>query len=101
MSAAPPEAANVLNLPGELCMAELPEIRRQIDDLINLGARRLVLDLAETTLLTAAALGVLYTTEQRLEALGGSLRVRNPLRLQRRVLEIAGFDRLIEPAFAS
>jgi anti-anti-sigma factor len=87
--------ALVLPLAGDLCIAEVPEIRQQIDDIIASGARDLVLDLSEATLLTAAALRVIDTTEHRLQGMGGSLRLQNPRRLPRRVLEITGFDRLI------
>ena len=90
----------MLPLPAELCLAELPEVRHAIDDVLGDGAQFLVLDLAETSLLTAAALRIIDTTEHRLVSAGGWLQLRNPLPLPRRVLEITGFDRLIEPLAA-
>lgn len=86
----------VLALDGELCIAELVEVRSRIDDALASGVTDLVLDLAGVTLLTAAALRVLNTTEHRLRTQGGTLRVRNPTALARRVLEITGFADLIE-----
>jgi anti-anti-sigma factor len=87
----------VLRLQGELCIAELPHLRDRIEDVLDEGARDLTIDLAEVTLLTAGALRVLATTEARLAAQRGGLRLRNPVALVRRVLEIAGFDHLVEP----
>jgi anti-anti-sigma factor len=90
----------VLPLRGELCIAELADMRSLIEATIagagTAGAVALTIDLAEVTLLTAAALRVLATTQARLAAQGGALRLRNPQALPRRVLEIAGFDHLLE-----
>lgn len=94
------DTPQVLALVGDLCIAEAPEVRRRIDDLIALGARDLTIDLAEATLLTAAGLRVFAAAEARLEGLGGCLRLRNPPPLPLRVLQITGFDRLLEPAMA-
>ena len=91
----------VLALRGELCIAELPGLRVAIDNAIAAstgGALVLTIDLAEVTLLTAGALRVFATTEHRLAAQSGALRLRNPGPLARRVLEIAGFEHLVDPA---
>lgn len=88
----------VVPLPGDLCLLELPGVSQQLDDVIAAGARQVVLDLSDTTLVTAAALRVIDTVEHRLEGLGGSLRLRNPSPLPRKVLELTGFARLIEPS---
>jgi len=94
------ETTLVLPLEGELCIAELPAVRRRIDGAIAEGARDLVLDLTEASLVSAAALRVFDATERRLVGLDGALRLRNPRPLARRVLEITGFDRLVEPDLA-
>jgi len=90
--------STVLPLSGELCIAELPDVRALIDEAINRGTLELTLDLTEVTLVTAAALRVFATTEARLAAQGGTLRLRNPHGLPRRVLQIAGFDHLVDPS---
>ncbi|MEA3055532.1 MAG: hypothetical protein QOD30_964 [Actinomycetota bacterium] len=87
----------VLPLRGELCIAELPDVRALIEAAVTAGAVMLTIDLAEVTLLTAGALRVFATTEHRLVARGGALRLRNPTPLARRVLEIAGFEHLLGP----
>jgi anti-anti-sigma factor len=86
--------AIVLPLSGELCIAELPALRERLETLVAGGVREIVLDLTDVTLLTAAALRVFGTTEQRLREHGGTLKLRNPGTLARRVLEITGFGPL-------
>jgi anti-anti-sigma factor len=86
----------VLPLRGELCIAELPEVRRQIDAALVDGARHLVLDLAEVELVTAAALRVFVATDRRLAALGGTFALRHPRPLARRVLEVTGLEHLLD-----
>lgn len=104
MTSVPPSTdptQRVLILQGELCIAEVPSVRARIDEAIAAGAIELTIDLAEATLLTAAILRVFDVAEHRLERLGGALRLRNPGPLPQRVLEITGFDRLLEPAVAA
>lgn len=93
-------ASQVLALPEELCIAEIRGVRGRIDEAVASGARRLVLDLTATDLVTAAALRVFESTERRLTGLGGALNLRNPRPLPLRVLQITGFDRLLEPGLA-
>ena len=96
-----PAHHTVLALTGELCLAELPGVRDRIEAAVEAGATTLVIDLAATTLVTAAALRVFESAGQRLEAQGGALVLRNPAPLARRVLEITGLDRLLEPCPAA
>lgn len=88
----------VLVLDGELCIAELPDLRGLIETALTAGAQALTIDLADVTLLTAGALRVFATTEARLAAQGGALRLRNPGPMALRVLQIAGFDHLVDPS---
>ena len=88
--------AIVLALEGDLCIAELPALRAQIDALVDGGTTRIVLDLGEVVLLTAAALRVFDTTQHRLEALGGGLSLRDASPFFRRILEIGGLAGLLE-----
>jgi len=88
--------AIVLALEGELCIAELPALRASIDALVDGGTTRIVLDLGGVTLLTAAALRVFDTTQHRLEALGGSLALRDASPFFCRIIEIGGLDALLE-----
>src|ERR1041384_6049108 len=88
----------VLSLHGELCIAELPDVRGLIEAALTAGAVALTIDLAGVTLLTAGALRVFATTEARLAAQGGALRLMNPQPMALRVLQIAGFEHLVEPA---
>lgn len=91
-------AQNLLVVPlsGDCCLAAVPELTDRLDAAVAAGHHHLVIDLAECTLLSAAALGVLSATEKRLDAAGGSLRVRNPRPLAARVLAITGLDRLLD-----
>ena len=88
--------AIVLALEGELCIADLPALRAQIDALVDGGTTQIVLDLGDVSLLTAAALRVFDTTQNRLEALGGGLTLRAATPFHRRVLQITGLDGLVE-----
>jgi anti-sigma B factor antagonist len=92
----------VVPVSGELCIAAVPALTARLEALAGAGHHHLVLDLAECTLLSAAALRVIATTEQRVSAAGGLLRLANPTPLTARVLAVTGFDRLLdEPTSAT
>jgi anti-sigma B factor antagonist len=86
----------VVPVSGEICLAEVAELTARLDALVAAGHHHLVLDLAECTLLTAAAVGAIATTEHRLRPVGGAIRLRNPAPLPARVLAVTGFDRLLD-----
>jgi len=82
----------VLELEGEVCLLSVPVLRDCVDSLVDIGQVRLVIDLAEVTLLTAAAVNLFVSVAARLEALGGSLLVRRASGLPATVLELTGLD---------
>jgi anti-sigma B factor antagonist len=88
----------VLVAGGEIDHAASPQLRRCIDDCIDAGGRRLVLDLSPVSFIDSTAIGVLVGAVLRLHELGeGSLAVVCADENQRvqRIFEIAGIDGLI------
>jgi anti-sigma B factor antagonist len=89
----------VLVAGGEIDYAASPQLRQRINDRIDAGARRLVLDLTDVTFIDSTAIGVLVGTVMRLHELGdgGGLSVVCAEENQRvlRIFEIAGVDSLI------
>jgi anti-sigma B factor antagonist len=92
------EDVAVLAAGGEIDYAASPQLRQRIDERIEAGGRRLVLDLTAVTFVDSTAIGVLVGSVMRLHELGvGSLSVvcaEENTRV-RRIFEIAGVDSLI------
>jgi anti-anti-sigma factor len=83
---------------GELDFAAGPQLRRALEERIEAGARRLVLDLSMATFIDSTAIGVLVGAVMKLHELGdGSLSVvcREENMRVLRIFEIAGVDSLI------
>ena len=68
----PPEA--LVTLHGELDLATAPLVGRRLQEAIDQGCRRMVVDLAAVTFIDASALGMLALTRRTLHEQGGSLR---------------------------
>jgi anti-anti-sigma factor len=80
---------------GSLEAATADELRRQLRFLIDSGHDRLDLDLADVWFLDGDGVGVLVWALKAQESAGGQLIVTATSPLVRRVLHIAGLDRLV------
>lgn len=80
---------------GSLEAATADELRRQLRFLIDSGHDRLDLDLADVWFLDGDGVGVLVGALKAQESAGGQLIVTATSPLVRRVLHIAGLDRLV------
>lgn len=86
----------VLAVVGDVCLISVPVVEAAADAAIGSGARRLVLDLSEVSVLSAAGITLLSRLVRRMHDRDGAVSVRHPRPLARRVLEITGFDHIIE-----
>lgn len=76
----------VVTANGQLDLAENDALREVLAPLSGV----VTVDLSEVTFIDSSAIGVLVGAHNRLTESGGSLRLRSPQDLPRRVLEIVG-----------
>jgi len=79
-----------LFLGGELDVAAVPTFREVLDDQLDLGGRRVVVDLAELEFIDAAGIAELVGAGRRAERIGGAVTIRSPQPAVRRALDITG-----------
>lgn len=91
-----PGAVHVL-IEGELDEVSLPCVEAALGSLIASGHPTVVIDLAATSYLGAGAVRVLIAAERRALAAGGSIAVRSPSPVARRVFEVTAMTHLLEP----
>ncbi len=85
-----------LRVAGEVDGYSASQLRDRLRTLIDEpGTDLVVLDLAELDFIDSSGLGVLAGAHRRMRSKGGELRLRSPSSGTRKVLEIAGFLRLI------
>ena len=85
-----------LSLSGEIDHHGAGRLFRELDqELDNLLPRSLTVDCAGVTFMDSSGIAVLLRLRQRMEALGGSLRVTGLREQPGRVLRAAGLERLI------
>jgi anti-sigma B factor antagonist len=80
---------------GSLESATADELRRRLRMLIDAGHGRVDLDLADVWFLDGEGVGVLVGALRAQESAGGQLVVTASSPLVRRVLHVAGLDRLV------
>ena len=90
-----PERSLRLRLVGELDIATSAPVRRALRDAFDRGARDIVLDVSAVSFMDAAALGMLVGAHRLVTGAGGTLRLTEPQRGVRRVLEVTAFDRVL------
>lgn len=84
----------VLALAGELDIGTSDRFERELDALLDQGARRLVIDLLALRFLGSAGLGLLTAAAKRTRVLGGECVVVSDDPRILRVFEITGLDRV-------
>lgn len=82
----------VVRLVGELDMLGAPRLADALTRLLDLGYRRVDLDLAELAFLAAAGLAVLAEADRRFRDISGRLRLVRPTPASLRLFAITGLD---------
>jgi anti-sigma B factor antagonist len=83
-------AGVVLTATGELDMATTPQLRARLREVIEAGARRLVIDLTPVAFMDSVALAAILTARRDLAEVGRMAVVIAPDSYPRLVFEIAG-----------
>jgi anti-sigma B factor antagonist len=84
----------VLSPHGDVDLYTAPELRAELNRLIDLGARRIVVDLTTATFIDSTTLGVLLGALKRLRPTGGELSVVCADPNIRRIFQITLLDRV-------
>ena len=87
---------HVIAVSGQADLHNAPELRGAIASAIDGGARRLVIDLTETTFIDSMTLGVLLGGLKRLAPVGGRMAVACPNGHVRRIFEITSLDQVLD-----
>jgi anti-sigma B factor antagonist len=95
LSSRPGRECTVVEVRGVLDMSTEPELRRTLQQAIDAGARRIVIDLTEVRLMDSSALGTIVLMFKAVRDDGGSLRLAGPRPLVRTVLAVTSVDRVI------
>lgn len=82
----------VITVRGELDLFTTPRLHEALAGALDLGARRLVVDLTKVSFIDSIALGVLIAVGKKLRAAEGSLGLVCKDGYVRRILEITGLD---------
>lgn len=85
--------ADLVLVEGPLDLASTPRLKAVLDTRLAEGRHELVLDLAATTLLSAAAAGVLVGVADRSERLGGCLRAVGARGIALEAMQILNLDK--------
>jgi anti-sigma B factor antagonist len=89
------EGEVVLSVRGEVDLVSAPELRSVLGEMIDLGHRVVAIDLAELSFMAVAGLGVIATEAGRLGSMGGTLFIRSPPALVRKLLDITGLTTIV------
>lgn len=90
-----PGRATVIALNGELDIATVPVVRRELIDLAVTGHVDQLVDLARLTFLDSAGLGALVSVRRRLRILQGRLVLAAPNDAVLRLLRLTSMDKVL------
>jgi anti-sigma B factor antagonist len=88
------DGAYVIALAGEVDLYTAPELKQQLLEVIDEGAKDVIVDLSETTFIDSTTLGVLVGGVKRLRPNGGRLSLVCSDRNITKIFEITGLDKV-------
>ena len=88
------DGRHVVAVRGEIDLFTAPELKKTLQEAIENGAARVVVDLTETTFLDSTALGVLIGAVKRLRSRDGQLVIVNTDTNIAKTFEITGLDQI-------
>jgi len=90
------EKLPLIRLEGEVDVYTAPQLKQQMINLLESGARTMVVDLSDVEYLDSTALGVLIGGLKRMREMDGNMVLVCPSPRIRRVFEITGLDKIFE-----
>lgn len=87
---------DVVELPPRLVMADAPEARTSLRNLIMQGRNRLVLDLGKVAFIDSSGLSVLISTLKAAQAAHGEVVLLNPSAEVRALIELTRLHQIFE-----
>lgn len=91
------DAVTVVRPSGRLNMLAAPNLRRLVSETIEDGARRIVVDLADTEFIDSSGLGALVAGLKAARSAGGDLRIARATRQVQTALELTNLNRVLKP----
>jgi anti-sigma B factor antagonist len=88
------DSSYVISLAGEVDLYTAPEFKQQLLDVINQGAKEVIVDFSNTTFIDSTTLGVLVGGVKRLRTNDGQLALVSSDRNITKIFEITGLDRV-------
>ena len=88
------DSAYVISLSGEVDLYTAPEFKQQLLEVINQGAKEVIVDFSNTTFIDSTTLGVLVGGVKRLRTNDGQLALVSSDRNITKIFEITGLDRV-------
>ena len=92
----PADGLAIIDVVGDADLYSAPELRDRLTEVLDGGARLVIVDLSETTFVDSMTLGVLLGAMKRLGTAGGRLELVVSRPDIRRIFEITMLDRVFE-----
>lgn len=92
----PGDAFAVVRPDGRLTVSSAPVLRHAVDDLVDRGHRRIVVDLAATSFIDSSGLGALIGSHKAAQQAGGELRIAAAPEQVRMVLRLTNLDHVLK-----
>lgn len=90
-----PDGIGVVVPRGRLNMVSARQLKELLNDLVDKGTTRIVVDMAETTFLDSSGLGALIGGLKSARQAGGDLRIARPTPAVQTVFELTNLDRVL------
>jgi anti-anti-sigma factor len=85
----------VMNLEGNLDTNTSPDVQKSLDELVDSGTLKILINFAKIDFVSSAGLRILLATAKRLDVEGGGLRLCFLNETVSEIFEMSGFDEIL------
>jgi anti-sigma B factor antagonist len=90
------DGIQIIDISGILDTNTSPAAESFIQNLLDLGNKRLIINLKNTDYLSSSGLRILLATAKKLWAVDGKLKICNPNKVVREILDTSGFSMILD-----
>lgn len=87
---------SIIDFTGKLETGTSPAAEAAINELLDSGSTRIIINLAETDYVSSSGLRVLLVTAKKISAVSGKLKICQPNEVVNEILDISGFSTILD-----
>jgi anti-sigma B factor antagonist len=90
------DGVDIVRLIGIIDTSTSPEVEKKIQEMLDQGSQKIIIDLKDTEYMSSSGLRILLSTAKKLWAKDGKFRICEPNKVVKDILDTSGFSVILD-----